>query len=388
MSTVEQTFTSSFHTMLSALPSVRDGDADAIHDARVATRRVRAVLPVLVGRRPSEPWRDLGRAIKKMGRALGEARDVDVSLDLLRDVEARSPMTAPAAASMRARLLPEQARSRRALIKRLERVDVDGLSRIAAQAAGRRHLVPWRADRFAPRVSAAVVKRAGQARSAIDHATGVYFPRRAHALRVALKKLRYLVELLDARDGTPARAPARAQGGAGDAGKDSRSRGARRPSGDGRGRRRDPECRRAARRPRGRVAHAVRPIPRRCVRACSTPASRCSSAGGRASCRRSRAECSRWARWRCRRQRWCWSRTARGRRIGWTARAKVGERSRPFSRSVRRGRGSPRPSRRRYRTPWRRDWCARSACTTRSSSRRPRLTCRRRLRARGAARAR
>ena len=202
MSTVEQTFTSSFHSMLSALPSVRDGDADAIHDARVAARRVRAVLPVLVGRQPAEAWRDLGRAIKKMGRALGEARDVDVSLDLLRDVEARSPMTAPAAASMRARLLPEQTRSRRALIKRLERVDVAGLSQIAAQAAGRRHLVPWRADRFAPRVGAAIVKRAGQARAAIDHATGVYFPRRAHALRVALKKLRYLVELIDARDGT------------------------------------------------------------------------------------------------------------------------------------------------------------------------------------------
>ena len=38
-------------------------------------------------------------------------------------------------------------------------------------------------------------ERAGAAREAIDHATGVYFPNRAHAVRIALKKLRYAMEI-------------------------------------------------------------------------------------------------------------------------------------------------------------------------------------------------
>jgi hypothetical protein len=32
-------------------------------------------------------------------------------------------------------------------------------------------------------------------RAAVTHATGVYFPRRAHGTRIALKKLRYVVEI-------------------------------------------------------------------------------------------------------------------------------------------------------------------------------------------------
>jgi len=38
-------------------------------------------------------------------------------------------------------------------------------------------------------------ERAAAARESVHHATGVYFPKRSHAARVALKKLRYALEI-------------------------------------------------------------------------------------------------------------------------------------------------------------------------------------------------
>jgi CHAD domain-containing protein len=44
--------------------------------------------------------------------------------------------------------------------------------------------------------------RAAAVAQAIDHASGVYFPRRAHAARIEIKKLRYLIEFHDPSDRT------------------------------------------------------------------------------------------------------------------------------------------------------------------------------------------
>src|SRR5687768_17102111 len=125
MGTIEHSFTTHLDSLLSRLPMVRDGDADAIHAARIATRRLRGILPILVGDSPSERWQELQGRFRKTGRSLGKARDVDVSLELLKEIEQRSPATAPAAAAVRSRLMPEQVRRRRRLIKRLERQKIE-----------------------------------------------------------------------------------------------------------------------------------------------------------------------------------------------------------------------------------------------------------------------
>jgi len=62
-----QTFT--FRTQLEG---VHEGGVEAIHDARVATRRIRellALVPVIPGRAREG---NVGKAYKKVGRALGE----------------------------------------------------------------------------------------------------------------------------------------------------------------------------------------------------------------------------------------------------------------------------------------------------------------------------
>jgi CHAD domain-containing protein len=195
MSTVERAFSSNLHTVLSLLPSLRDGDVDAIHDARVATRRLRAALPIVAIDSPSDAWDEATKILQTAGRSLGKARDVDVALDVLEELERRAPMTAPAAAALRARLLPKRLKRRRKLIKRLESLDLRSLAN--GRPRRERAMLAWRQPPSRQIVLSSIAEGARDLRTAIEHASGVYFPARAHGVRIAMKKLRYLVELQD-----------------------------------------------------------------------------------------------------------------------------------------------------------------------------------------------
>ncbi|MDQ0373425.1 CHAD domain-containing protein [Cellulomonas humilata] len=70
--------------LLAAVPGVRDGDDDAVHDARVATRRLRAALSVyrpVLDREVTDPVRD---ELAELGHVLGTARDAYVEGHALR----------------------------------------------------------------------------------------------------------------------------------------------------------------------------------------------------------------------------------------------------------------------------------------------------------------
>jgi CHAD domain-containing protein len=199
MPRVGEVILSNLDTLQTKWGLVRDGDVDGIHDARVATRRLRAALPLLGSGRFRGSSDDVVSTVKALGRALGKARDKDEALRLVGDIEGRSPSTAPAAAVLRARLLPEQVRQRRRLIKTLEATDVDGLAELRETvqiAISRERRQRWGRG-SQPRIAAAIAGGAEILAQRIDHASGVYFPNRAHKVRVAIKKLRYAVELLD-----------------------------------------------------------------------------------------------------------------------------------------------------------------------------------------------
>jgi CHAD domain-containing protein len=166
------------------VPAVRDGAVDAIHDARVATRRIRAALD-LVSRHNPEPHLDeAAKMARRIARALGRVRDIDVSLDLLADLERRVPATAHAAALCRGHLLRQRTPARRALVRKVDSLRLDKLpSLLAGRLPGLEHVLAARAR-----------ERAGDVIDAVHHASGVYFPKRAHAVRVSIKKLRYLLE--------------------------------------------------------------------------------------------------------------------------------------------------------------------------------------------------
>lgn len=196
--TLNQRFRSTYEDLVSHLPAVRDGKDDAIHDARVATRRLRAMMPVLSVGSPAEEWEEATQVVKRTGRVLGKAREIDTSLELLAELEKRSPLTAPAAATFRAVLLPRQAAARRKLIKRIESTAFAPLERIVSRSRPLRRTLVWsRPHQPGRHLAELLAEQALAAREAIDHAAGVYFPKRTHLVRVALKRLRYALELSD-----------------------------------------------------------------------------------------------------------------------------------------------------------------------------------------------
>lgn len=174
------------------LPGVRNGDDDAIHDARVATRRLREALP-LVGP-PNAPREKARRWLRKTGRRLGRIRDLDVMLELAVAAVQRLPAAAVPLQHLLVELRASRdARLRRA-VKRLEREDRKAtLAPLRTRSRPHRWLAlgasPWTgvlADR--------ILRRSGALETAIERAGGVNFPNRVHAVRVAAKKLRYALE--------------------------------------------------------------------------------------------------------------------------------------------------------------------------------------------------
>lgn len=184
-------------TLAGLLPRLYDGEIEAIHDARVNSRRIREVLPLTGAWYPQDAIEDLEDTFRRIGRSLGRVRDADVRMALLAFLEARIP---PAAAPSLQAISRQHEHKRlpllRKLIKRFERLDV---ARILEEiAAGRtRARRPWAsiAGGWRDHLRRTVIERAGAARESVDHATGVYFPNRMHAARIAVKKLRYAMEI-------------------------------------------------------------------------------------------------------------------------------------------------------------------------------------------------
>lgn len=187
---------SAFRTQLSC---VFDGEADAVHAARVATRRIRELLRVFQA--SPEDFResaDIAGAFAQIGRALGRVRDVDVRIALVKALETHTPQAAPSLVLVRHHFEGVRLKRMRRLIKMLERLGIDELIRVVSdrhRAGVRTRLASgrWRA-----RVRDVVVERACTAIERIKHATGVYFPNRAHSARIAIKRLRYTAEILEA----------------------------------------------------------------------------------------------------------------------------------------------------------------------------------------------
>lgn len=192
---LDEQFRRAVRSLLSHLPAIRDGNPEAIHDARVATRRLRSMIPLLASVIPGDEWESARVTLKQAARALGKARDIDVALALAAELETRAPLFAPVLAALRGELLPEQLAARRKLIRRLESLSLRPLRELPGRDGG---ILRWSRIADVGRVlPPALAEQAQQVRRAVDHASGVYFTGRTHAARIAIKELRYLLELSD-----------------------------------------------------------------------------------------------------------------------------------------------------------------------------------------------
>ncbi len=180
--------------VLGLAPGLTNGDSTSVHDARVATRRLRELLPLTVEWQGSAAVEELTKRVSRLGRELGRVRDEDVQGALLRRVVAR----APAAAAPISLLLQDTERKRLSRLRRLiKHIERDGLVDRLCVATALSSRWRWHVREphaWRRRLTQMLAGRAAEAREAIEHATGVYFPRRTHQARIALKKLRYTLE--------------------------------------------------------------------------------------------------------------------------------------------------------------------------------------------------
>jgi CHAD domain-containing protein len=182
-----------------SLPAARSGDAAALHEARVASRRMRAALPVVA---PGSRARKLERQVRRITRALGPVRELDVALQLLDEFEGRGEIPRHALARLRQVVDRERQALHQDMERRLERCNLDKMCK-RTLAMARKQTAPVRGARGKtrdPRRVATAERRAGnhaqRLRVAMENAAGLYLPDRLHEVRIALKKLRYSTELV------------------------------------------------------------------------------------------------------------------------------------------------------------------------------------------------
>jgi len=180
-------------TLIEAMPAAQTGDVRSVHQARVATRRLRAALPVL---RKSLDAHAIERAqlrVRRMTRALGPVRELDVSLMHLDEFANRRVASPRAINRVRQAMTGERLEKRRAMLSAITPGKVERLRRelthvgAGPQVGGRPGAIKDAVRR--------VERRAEQLARAIEEAGSLYVPQRLHAVRIAAKKLRYAMEI-------------------------------------------------------------------------------------------------------------------------------------------------------------------------------------------------
>jgi len=189
------------------MPAAVGGDAAALHQARVASRRIREALPLLAG-----PARKLMRQVRRITRVLGPVRELDVALLLLDELDRSKSVPRQALTRLREAVRSERVRLYEDMRRRLGgSLDLAKLRKRTLAAAERsetdgRLSDPQRLERAQQRAG----RRAERLLAAMENAAGMYLPDRLHDVRIAVKKLRYSLELVREISGSRATARLRA----------------------------------------------------------------------------------------------------------------------------------------------------------------------------------
>jgi len=99
-------------------------DIERVHDMRVASRRLRAVLEIFAPCFPRAPYRNVLADVKAIADALGDRRDPDVHLDAMATFAHKVTATQrPGVERLLERLRARQARGNELLAEELERME-------------------------------------------------------------------------------------------------------------------------------------------------------------------------------------------------------------------------------------------------------------------------
>ena len=202
---VAQTTLRSLHALRADIDGVRHAeDPECVHRLRVAARRLRTVLPLLapaLSRQTCARWRT---QLRRVTRALGAARDTDVQMACVQQFLHDS-----ASAEERAgveRLLLRLAQRRQAVqgpvVKALERWAASQLAeemaaqltQVASQSASYGVDVPGR--RVYRQIGKGILKRLNAFEAYAPYVARPACVKELHAMRIAAKRLRYLMQAL------------------------------------------------------------------------------------------------------------------------------------------------------------------------------------------------
>jgi CHAD domain-containing protein len=186
------------------LPGAIGGDGIGVHQARVASRRLREAVPVLARDVKGGKAKKAQGKIRKLTSALGAVRELDVTLTVLNELAARQSLPQLALEEVRAHVVEEREHRRATMLKRLEKVKVEKLDRRLASVADA--LQEADSERWRDALATRVAKRAKALGAAMDDAGQMYNPESLHRVRIATKKLRYGLEIAS-EGGLPSATP-------------------------------------------------------------------------------------------------------------------------------------------------------------------------------------
>src|SRR5437879_2856235 len=177
---VQPSYDSLWQKRLQALgavwPEFLAGETEALHKARVASRRIREALPVVGANAPRAKVKKLRKRLRYLTRSLGPIRELDVELGMLEDQAALDDVSRSALSLVRREVAARRLALRdrlgeeppvadvKKLIKKLERVG-KATGRKARSNRPAEHEQAWRAA-----LGLALLRRAKRLKLALEEA--------------------------------------------------------------------------------------------------------------------------------------------------------------------------------------------------------------------------
>jgi CHAD domain-containing protein len=181
-------------SLMKAMPAAQAGDHLSVHQARVASRRLREALPLLGVRADADALDRADKRVRRITRALGPVRELDVTLLLLAELRRKKAAPLRAITRVRDAVTEERQQRRREMLAEIKPSRLNKLRKRLVRVASPASRPIAKGSALAE-ASAQASTRAAELRAAIERAGGIYLADRLHRVRVAAKKLRYALEI-------------------------------------------------------------------------------------------------------------------------------------------------------------------------------------------------
>jgi CHAD domain-containing protein len=185
------------------LPGAVAGEAEPVHQVRVAGRRLRVSLPLLARKGLGRQVKRAVKVLRQLIRVVGEGRDRDVLVALFQDRLGALRATSAEQRALLSRLRKARAQGRAQVAENLLDLDIDGLRLDLRRLLGQG---PADSTTVLGRVVALREEEQAQILRAFSRIGERYLPEALHALRRRVRRLRYAAEVEDAVRGEDSRA--------------------------------------------------------------------------------------------------------------------------------------------------------------------------------------